>query len=193
MREEKDFNKWDYANNSLVISHYPQKKHFLEISKINMELKRKLNERFGFSLVDAYFAQHHDYGGILLVNEPKRLELLELIGEIPNPERQDYLGLLHQTDPSPWGCEKRSEINLGQYLAEVFYCRDGGSSFSASFVVIRVPHDEEFYEIEICRDWNDENIINPHAISPERLLKKARPLLQTLVIGKDKHVKFSDN
>lgn len=97
--------------------------------------------------------------------------------------RYSQEGFSHKTDTAPRGCEKRSELKIGNHQAEVFYCRDWGSSFSASFVLIRISTDEDLYEIEICRVWNDEGIINPHAISPERLLKKALPILETLKIG----------
>jgi len=81
---------------------------------------------------------------------------------------------------------KKDIIKINKQEAEVFYELGGGSSFSSSSVHIRMPSQEKnrdkIFVLEVDRTWCTDGwgeIANPHAISPERLLKKAWPIIES--------------
>lgn len=80
-------------------------------------------------------------------------------------------------------CEEKTIIILDNQTIEVFYEKGGKSETSSSSIKLRFPLKSRAQKgiivIEVCRVWNDSMIINPNAISPKRLLKKALPLLKT--------------
>lgn len=85
-------------------------------------------------------------------------------------------------------------ILLNNQTVEVFYNNTGVADYGFALAELRIPCSSEGMVVcEIEREWYDKWIINPHAISPQRLLKKALPLLATLKLEKESQTQIRRN
>ena len=80
--------------------------------------------------------------------------------------------------------DKKVKIQINNREVEAYLNDGGGSSFSGSSVEVRIPCNLKQYRkkdfvIFVGRSWYHDDLPNPHSISPERLLKKALPIIRS--------------
>ena len=87
--------------------------------------------------------------------------------------------------------DKKITIKINNQQVEAYLSHGGGSTFSGSSVEIRIPsklkqYPNKYFVITIGRNWYDDDLPNFNSISPESLLDKAMPIIETFEISDGK-------
>jgi hypothetical protein len=86
--------------------------------------------------------------------------------------------------------QDRATVEIGGRKAEVRFFEDGGSTCTLAEIEVvflsGIKGKPYPFVVRVMQVYNSDNLPNPHAVSPRRLLAKARPLLESFRVGRDR-------